>query len=330
MVIDKEKIKEILKNQSYILVGNHSVVKVCNWCKQSLRGCGECYKNKFYGIPSWRCVQMSPWLACDNKCVHCWRPIELDMACLINKNNIDKPEEIINGCIKAQNKLLTGFGGHARLDKKRFLESHIPAHFAISLIGEPTLYPYIGELVKELRKQGKTSFIVTNGLHSEIIKKLAKKNQLPTQLYVSLNASNKEEYDAWHNPGMKNAWKKYNETLELLNELTKKKKRTVLRMTVVKGARQNIDEKHIKEFAEIIKKAGVMYVEVKSYMPIGYARQRMGYETMLNMKEIEDFAKKLAKYCGYLVLDKHIPSRIVLLGKNKEAKKRMKITSAEI
>jgi len=326
--MNKDKIKEILKNQSYSLVGNHSVVKVCNWCKQALRGCGECYKNQFYGIPSWRCVQMSPWLACENKCIHCWRPIELDMACLVDKKNIEKPKEIIENCIKAQNKLLTGFGGHSRLDKKRYQESHIPAHFAISLIGEPTLYPYIGELVAELRKQGKTSFIVTNGLHPEILKKLSKKNQLPTQLYVSLNASNKEEYDGWHNSGMKNAWKKYNETLDLLNKLTEKGKRTVLRMTIARG--KNMEEKHIREFAELIKKSGVLFVEVKSYMPIGYARQRMGYEIMLNMKEIEDFARKLAKVSGYIVLDKHIASRIVLLGKNKDAKKRMKISKKEI
>jgi tRNA wybutosine-synthesizing protein 1 len=326
----KNKIKEILESQSYRLVGNSSVVKVCNWAKQSLRGCGECYKYKFYGIPSWRCVQMSPWLACENKCVHCWRPIELDMDKLIIKNNIENPKKIIKDCIDAQRKLLTGFGGHERLDKKRFLESHEPSHFAISLIGEPTLYPKIGELVSELRSQGKTSFIVTNGLHPEVLKKLDKKNQLPTQLYISLNSSNEKEYNEWQRSRLKNAWKKYNETLDLINKFTKKGKRTVFRMTLVKGEKQNIDQHHIEEFAKLIKKANVMYVEVKSYMSLGYARVRMGYETMLSLKEIEDFAEKLAKASGYLVLDKHIPSRIVLLGKNMQAKKRMKITKKEI
>lgn len=320
--------KKILENQAYRLVGNHSAVKVCNWSKQSLRGCGECYKHKFYGIPSWRCVQMSPWLVCDNKCVHCWRPIELDMNELIAKNKIEKPAEIIENCIKAQEKLLTGFGGHDRLDRKRYLESHEPSHFAISLIGEPTLYPHIGELVQELRKQGKTSFIVTNGLHPEILKKLEKKKQLPTQLYVSLNSSNKEDYVRWHRSSKKDAWKKYNETLDFLKKITKKGKRTVLRMTLVRN--KNMGDKHIKEFAELIRKSGVMYVEVKSYMSLGYARARMGYETMPNLKEIELFSKKLAKETGYIVLDKHIPSRIILLGKNKEAKRRMKITKREI
>lgn len=323
-----DETKKILRGQSYRLVGNHSVVKVCEWCKQSLRGCGECYKNQFYGIPSWRCVQMSPWLSCDNQCIHCWRPIELDMTQLMTKGKLQEPKEIIELCTKEQRKLLTGFGGHDRLDKKRYEEAQTPAHFAISLIGEPTLYPQIGELVAELRKQGKTSFIVSNGLHPEVIKKLAKKKQLPTQMYVSLNSSNKEDYDEWHKSKNKNAWKKYNETLDILNKITKSGKRTVLRMTIVKD--KNMSDKHIEEFAGLIKKSGVMFVEVKSYMPLGYARARMGYEKMPFFDKLQEFAKKLAKATGYIVLDKHVPSKIVLLGKNKEAKKRMKITKKEI
>lgn len=324
-----DKTKKILKNQSYMLVGNNTIVKVCNWCKQSLRGCGECYKHQFYGIPSWRCVQMSPWLACENKCIHCWRPIELDMNELIDKNKIDKPKEIIENCIKAQKKLLSGFGGHNKLNKRRYLESSNPAHFAISLIGEPTLYPYIGDLVSELRKQGKTSFIVTNGLHPEILKKLYKKKQLPTQSYVSLNSSNKKEYDAWHRSSKKDAWKKFNETLDLLNKLTKKGKRTVLRMTIVRG--KNTDIRHIKEFAQLIKKAGVLFVEVKSYMSLGYARARMGYDLMLFSEEIRKFSKLLTKELGkeYVILDEHYPSRICLIGKASD-KKRMKIKKSEI
>jgi tRNA wybutosine-synthesizing protein 1 len=326
-----ERNLELLKKQHYVVAGKHSAVQICRWTKHSLIGEGECYKYKFYGIPSWRCAEMSPsavW--CDNMCLHCWRAIEATQGNKMLSKGIDSPKVIIEECLKGRKKLLTGFGGHARLDKKRYEESNDPSHFAISLIGEPTLYPKIGDLVEEIRKRGKTSFIVTNGLHPEVLKKLDKKNQLPTQLYVSLNSSNEKEYNQWQRSKLKNAWKKYNETLELLNKFTKKGRRTVFRMTLVKGDKQNIDDKHIKEFAGLIKKAGVMYVEVKSYMSLGYARARMGYETMLSLKEIEEFAKKLAKASGYLVLDKHVPSRIVLLGKDKEAKKRMKISKNEI
>ena len=320
---------ELLKRQHYRVAGKHSVVQICRWNKNSLIGKGECYKYKFYGIPSWRCCEISPAsVFCDNKCIHCWRAVEATQGDKMNPKLIDEPETIIEECIKHRKKLLTGFGGHDRLDKKRYKEAQEPSHFAISLIGEPTLFPKIGEMIALLRKRKKTSFIVTNGLHPDVLKKLDKKNQLPTQLYVSLNASNEKEYIPWHNSNMKNAWKKYNETLDLLNKFTKKGKRTVFRMTLVRN--MNMDDKHIEEFAALIKKAGVMYVEVKSFMSLGSARKRLAFETMPSIKEIEVFAKKLAKKTGYLVLDKHMPSRIVLLGKNLAAKKRMKITEKEI
>lgn len=318
----------LLKKQHYIVAGKHSVVQICRWNKHALVGEGECYKHKFYGIQSWRCCEISPaavW--CDNQCIHCWRAMDATQGNKLTKD-LDEPETIIKECIKGRKKLLTGFGGHDRLDKQRYIEAQTPTHFAISLIGEPTLYPKIGELIAELRKQKKTSFIVSNGLHPDIIKKLAKKHQLPTQLYISLNSSNEKEYAAWHKSIHKNAWKRYNQTLDLLNKLTKKGKRTVLRMTLVRN--MNMDDKHIEEFSGLIKKSGVMFVEVKSFMSLGYARARLGYETMPSFKEIEVFAKKLAKKSGYLVLDKHIPSRIILLGKNKSAKKRMKIKESEI
>jgi tRNA wybutosine-synthesizing protein 1 len=73
-----------------------------------------------------------------------------------------------------------------------------------------------------------------------------------------------------------------------------------------------------------------MFIEVKSFMSLGYSRVRIPYESMPSLKEITSFARKLAKASGYIYLDRHMPSRIVLLGKNKDAKKRMKITSREI
>ena len=40
----------------------HSAVKTCLWLRKSLRGEGNCYKGKFYGIRAHRCVQMTPSL----------------------------------------------------------------------------------------------------------------------------------------------------------------------------------------------------------------------------------------------------------------------------
>ncbi|VVB78506.1 S-adenosyl-L-methionine-dependent tRNA 4-demethylwyosine synthase [uncultured archaeon] len=196
--------------------------------------------------------------------------------------------------------------------------------FAISLTGEPTLYPKLGELIKELRDMKKTTFVVTNGLQASVLKKLNLRKQLPTQLYLSLNSPNKKMYENWHRSSEKNAWKKFNETLVLFPKL---KTRKVIRMTLVKNL--NDQDEFIKEYAGLIKKAKPDFIEVKSYMAIGFSRQRLGYELMLSHQEIKNYSKKLAKELGkdYSILADHKLSRVVLIGKNKKS---MKIQKNEI
>lgn len=317
-----KKLKETLEKQSYRIAGKHSIVDVCTWTKNSLRNKGYCYKQKFYGIKSHRCCEVSPSVFCQNKCIHCWRAIELSENKKIKFSECDEPELLIEKWQEERAKLLLGFKGNPITKKKKYEEAKDPNHFAISLIGEPTLYPKLGELIKLLRKQKKTSFIVTNGLEPNVLKKLSKENALPTQLYISMNAGNKELYDKWHRSYEKNAWKKYNDSLELFPKL---KTRKVVRMTLVKNL--NMDTKDIKEYSSLIKKAKPDFVEVKAFMSVGYARYRMGYEKMPTHKEIKDFAKKLAKLLGYKLLNEHKISRIVLIGKSKD---KMKIQKNQI
>lgn len=324
-----KKLKESLEKQHYRIVGKHSSVKICEWTKKSLTDNekGACFKEKFYGIKSHRCCQISvSTVFCQNKCLHCWRAIELTEGKKMNEKLIDNPKEIIKGCILAQRKLLMGFNGNSKVNKKKFVEAQEPMQFAISLTGEPTLYPKLGELINELRKLGKTSFVVTNGLQASVLKNLAKKKQLPTQLYVSLNSPNKEMYDKWHRSSVKDAWKKFNETLSLMSKL---KTRRVIRMTLVKDL--NDQDKYIKDYAKLIKKAKPNFIEVKSYMAIGFSRDRkgLGYDKMLSHKEIKAYSKKLVKELnsGYKILAEHKLSRVVLIGKDR---KRMKIKEKEI
>ena len=103
-----EEVKKVLKKQHYEIVGRHSAVQTCRWTKKSIRDEGVCYKEKFYGIDSHRCCQMTPAVMwCPNKCLHCWRAIELTLGDKLNEE--DSPKDIIDGCIKAQRKLLQGF-----------------------------------------------------------------------------------------------------------------------------------------------------------------------------------------------------------------------------
>ena len=325
-----KKIKEILRKQHYEIVGKneHSAVQVCRWTKKSLRDEGVCYKEKFYGIKSHLCCQITPSLYCPNKCVHCWRAIEYTTGNKI-PGKIDSPSNIIDGCINAQRKLLQGFNIDikskkkqlSRANQKKLKEAQEPMQFAISLSGEPTVYPHIGALIAELRKRGKTSFLVTNGLYPEKIKELLRKKQLPTQLYVSINTPNEELYNKFHRSSIKNAWKKLNETLEILPKL-KGKTRTVFRMNLVKDL--NMFPEQAKEYAQLIKKSQPLFIEIKGFMSVGFARERLGYERMPTNKEMEDFIKILLKELKeigleeYKLLDEHEFSRAYVLGKNKK------------
>ena len=328
------KVTKILKKQHYEIVGEHSAVQVCRWTKKSIRDEGVCYKEKFYGIKSHLCCQMTPAVMwCPNKCLHCWRAIELTLGDKL-KGKINSPKEIIDGCINAQKKLLQGFKilpetKHKTVSKanmKKWQEAQEPMQFAISLSGEPTIYPDIGGLISELRKRGKTSFLVSNGLYPEKLKELAKKKQLPTQLYISVNVSNKDMYDKFHRSTEKQAWKKLNQSLEFMSNL-KEKTRTVFRMNLVKDL--NMEDNHIKEYAELIKKAKPLIIELKGFMSVGFARKRLGYDRMPSDDDMKKFAGKLSKELGkdYNILDKHEFSRAIVLGKNK---KDLKIKKKEI
>jgi tRNA wybutosine-synthesizing protein 1 len=271
---------------------------------------------------------------CPNKCIHCWRAVELTIGDKLPNKNLDSPSEIIDGCIKAQKKLLQGFNIDKNSKKeqlskaniKKYKEAQEPMQFAISLSGEPTTYRYLGELIKELRKRGKTSFLVTNGLYPEKLKELLKNKQLPTQLYISVNTPNEELYNKFHRSSIKDAWKKLNETLEFLPSL-KGKTRTIFRMNLVKNL--NMYPGQAKEYAQLIKKSQPLFVEIKGFMSVGFARKRLGYERMPTDKEMEEFIKILLKELGkkWKLLDKHEFSRAYVLGKDK---KELKIKKSQI
>ncbi|MCK9596885.1 4-demethylwyosine synthase TYW1 [Candidatus Pacearchaeota archaeon] len=318
-----DKVKEILKKQHYALVGKHSAVQICRWTKKSLRDEGVCYKEKFYGIKSHLCCQMSPAVMwCPNKCVHCWRAIELTIADEL-RGKVDSPKEIIDGCIEAQRKLIQGFNIDknsnkkqlSKANQKKYAEAQEPMQFAISLSGEPMVYEKIGGLIEELRKRGKTSFLVTNGLYPEKLEELEKKKQLPTQLYISVNTPDKELYNKFHRSSKKDAWERLNKSLEIMSGL-RKKARTVFRMNLVLDL--NMLPEHAEKYAELIKKANPMFVEVKGVMSVGFARQRIPYNKMPYHKDIIKFSKQMLKFLPeYKILAEKKESRVLLLGKDK-------------
>lgn len=301
------KLKNLLEKQHYEVVGNHSAVEICGWTKKSLINKGYCYKQKFYGINSHRCCQMTPSAGfCNQRCLFCWRAIEATVGDkMIGK--VDDPKKIVDDCIKAQIRKLSGFGGNDKLNLKKFKEAQEPMHFAISLSGEPTLYPKLPGLIKEINGRGNTTFLVTNGTRPLMLKKLLKQKATPTQLYISLAAPNEELYNKIDRPRIKNGWKKIMQSLELIKNF----KRNVLRITAVKG----LNMVNPEEYAGLIKKYKPLFVEIKAYMWIGWSRKRLGVENMPLHSEIKKFSKEIAKYSGYKIIDEKKESRVCLLAK---------------
>jgi tRNA wybutosine-synthesizing protein 1 len=305
------ELKRLLEKQKYSFIGNHSAVKICTWTKKSLLDEDYCYKQKFYGIRSHLCCQISTTIGfCQNRCVFCWRPVEYTLG--IEINDEDDPKSVIERAIKAQQKQISGLKGNSKVNLKKFEEAQNPQHFAISLAGEPLIYRKLNSLIKELHKSGKTTFVVTNGLLPSRLAEI----EAPTQLYVSIDAPNEELFLQTDKPVIKNAWNKLNKSLEVLKDL-KGKTRTVLRITLIKG--MNMVEP--ENYAKLISKADPNFIEVKSYMFVGASRQRLSIENMPRHYEVRDFALQILKYLdGYKLVNEKKESRVVLLAKNKDTR----------
>ncbi|MGI0151028.1 MAG: radical SAM protein, partial [Thermoplasmata archaeon] len=177
-----------LSGQGYQLTGKHSAVKLCYWTKASLTEGRDCYKGRFYGIESHRCLQMSPAIdSCNLHCRFCWRSQGWENDETMTE--YDDPETLLQRSVEAQRRLLSGFKGSEGVDRERWEESQRPRHIAISLTGEPTLYPKMNRFLELCRSEGISTFLVTNGTNPDGLRAL---DPLPTQLYVSVTAPNAE------------------------------------------------------------------------------------------------------------------------------------------
>ena len=301
MRMSEQEYWALLKKQGYQRVGAQAAVKGCFWLKKALNGEGQCYKGRFYGISSHRCIQMTPTMMCNQRCVFCWRPVEIEPPA----TGWDSPSSIADGAIRAQMRLLTGYGGSSKTDRKALDEAHTPRHVAISLAGEPTMYPHLDELVREFTARGMTTFVVSNGTRPEVIEKIS-----PTMLYLSLDAPDEDTYAKTCRP-LAHTWSRVLESLELLGE---KRCRTNVRITLVRGL--NMHSEH--GYAKILSSAQPDFVELKAYMHIGFSRNRLPRDAMPTHEEVRSFASHIATLTGYELVDESPISRVVLLAREPE------------
>lgn len=292
--------KELLKKHGYHLAGTHGAVKTCLWLNKMLRNEGACYKSRFYGMESHRCIQMTPTLACNHRCLHCWRAVEMQAEI---PQVWDPPEKIVESCLAEHRRLVSGYGGSEVIDKVKWKEAFAPKHVAISLSGEPTLYPYLPDLIKEFHKKDMTTFVVTNGTNPQMIEKIR-----PTQLYMSLNAPDKDIYIKACSP-LGDTWEKIKKSLELLKGTHT---RTAIRITLTKGVNMTSPE----GYARLMQAAQPDYIEVKAYMHLGFSRKRLAPENMPSIEEVLVFSRQVAESMDYCIADESKGSRVVLLSKD--------------
>lgn len=236
--------RKALTKEGYKIIGSHSAVKLCRWTKNQLRGRGGCYKHSFYGITSYQCMEATPSLACANKCVFCWRhhknPVGTEW-----RWKTDEPDHIVEEAVRLHVGMINEFKGVPGVQADRLQEARTVKHCALSLVGEPIMYPRINEMIRELHSRGISSFLVTNAQFPDKIEEL----QPVTQLYVSVDAATKESLKAVDRPLFKDFWERYQ---ACLHHLSKKLQRTVYRMTLVKS--WNMSE--LEGYAQLIE-AGI-------------------------------------------------------------------------
>jgi tRNA wybutosine-synthesizing protein 1 len=297
-------------------VYNHSAVELCHWTKKSFANEGNCYKHKFYGISTHQCMEMTPSaMNCENRCVYCWRPTEFYDTLEMPAELVDEPDVIVHKLLHERRKLINGFYGSNKNEKKKLDESLLPTHYAISLSGEPTMYPKLPQLIRYLKtlKATKSIFLVTNGQEPQMLHRLADEDALPTQLYLSTNASNMKMFYRINRPRHRDAWERWWKSLRFLETVNT---RTVLRMTMIRGYNDNT--KFIEELAEMMRQANPHFIELKSYMHIGMSTQRLEKNNMLEMSEIRNFTSQLHdKLADFSIMDESEISRVIVLQNHK-------------
>ena len=287
-LVDREMVTKLqrkaLTKEGYRIIGSHSAVKLCRWTKNQMRGRGGCYKHSFYGITSYQCMEATPSLACANKCVFCWRhhknPVGTDW-----RWKTDEPLYIVDEAVELHRSMINEMRGVPGVVPERLNEAFNVKHCALSLVGEPIMYPRINELLKALHDRGISSYLVTNAQFPERIEQL----DPVTQLYVSVDASTRDSLKAIDRPLFKDFWERFIGSLQAMKT---KQQRTVYRMTLVKS--WNMEE--TEGYAELIELGQPDFIEIKAVTYCG--KSDASSLTMQNVpwhKEVCNYGEALCK-----------------------------------
>lgn len=305
-----------LTKQGYTIVGSHSGVKICRWTKSALRGRGSCYKYSFYGIKSHLCMETTPSLSCSNKCVFCWRHGTNPVG-TVWRWKVDPPDMIFDGVKEGHYKKIKMLKGVPGVRAERFAEAMQIRHCALSLVGEPIFYPHINEFLGLLHKEHISSFLVCNAQHPD---QLAALDHV-TQLYVSIDASNKESLKKIDRPLHRDFWERFQRCLDILRE-QRFRQRTVFRLTLVKGF--NVEDE-AEGYAELVARGLPCFIEVKGVTFCGTSTSAGAGLTMQNVpfyEEVCEFVKAMMvalekRGLDYGIAAEHAHSCCILLASSR-------------
>uniref|UniRef100_A0A8B9JZJ8 tRNA 4-demethylwyosine synthase (AdoMet-dependent) n=1 Tax=Astyanax mexicanus TaxID=7994 RepID=A0A8B9JZJ8_ASTMX len=266
-----------------------------------------CQLHTFYGIESHRCMETTPSLACANKCVFCWRhhtnPVGTEW-----RWKMDPAEKILQEAVENHQNMIRQFRGVPGVRPERFEEGLTVKHCALSLVGEPIMYPEINAFLRLLHQRHISSFLVTNAQFPEEIRSLVP----VTQLYVSVDASTKDSLKKIDRPLFKDFWQRFLDSLRALGE---KQQRTVYRLTLVKA--WNVDE--LKAYSELIALGQPDFIEVKGVTYCG--ESSASSLTMANVpwhEEVIHFVQQLENLLpDYEIACEHEHSNCLLLAHHK-------------
>jgi len=296
-----------LTKQGYKVVGSHSGVKLCRWTKAMLRGRGGCYKHTFYGIVSYQCMEATPSLACANKCVFCWRHHDNPVGTSF-RWQVNEPDDLIAGFEEKHLEMIKAMKGVPGVLPERFAEaSKSVKHCALSLVGEPIIYPRINEMLTGLHRKGISTFMVTNAQFPDEMETLVP----VTQLYISIDAPTPEELKAVDRPLFSDFWERF---LECIDQLRRKKQRTVFRLTLVNGW----NTQALSKYVQLVRRGGPDFIEVKGVTYCGDSTA-----SPLTIKhcpyhaEVRAYCKSMVAELGeaYELASEHAHSNIVLIAR---------------
>eukprot|EP00731_Ephydatia_muelleri_P023216 Em0015g799a len=216
----------------------------------------------------------------------------------------DNADDILREALENHYQMIKQFRGVPGVQADKLAEGMNAQHCALSLVGEPIMYPKINDLVRLLHQKKISTFLVTNAQFPDAIRAL-----IPvTQLYVSVDAGSKEELKRIDRPLFRDFWQRYLDSLEALGE---KSQRTVYRLTLVKD--WNVDQ--LEGYISLVKRGDPDFIEVKGVTYCG--ESKASTLTMVNVPWHEEVMEFVSQFVGHLsdyeVACEHEHSNCVLI-----------------